>query len=84
VQINKVTSLCFGDPPRQKIETGYKGPAICIGSNSELIVGYKGGQLITAHRTQVYLHESVKSPEPVKTLSGLNRPSGHTSEWKRH
>jgi hypothetical protein len=72
-----VTSLCFGDPPRQKNQTGYKRPVICIGSYRELIVGYKGGQLITAHRTQVYLHERAKYPEPLEILSGLNRPSGH-------
>jgi hypothetical protein len=33
--------------------------------------------LNTAHRTRVYLHERAKSPEPLETLSGLNRPSGH-------
>jgi hypothetical protein len=59
-----------------KNQTGYKGPLICIGSYRELIVGYKGGQLITAHRTRVYLHERAKSPEPLERLSGLNRPSG--------
>jgi hypothetical protein len=35
------------------------------------------GQLITAHRTRVYLHERAKSPEPLDILSGLNRPSIH-------
>jgi hypothetical protein len=29
--------------------------------------------LITAHRTRVYLYERAKSPEPLETLSGLNR-----------
>jgi hypothetical protein len=60
-----------------KAQTGYKGPAIWMGLFRELNIGYKGGQLITAHRTRIYIHERAKSPEPVEILSGLSRPSGH-------
>jgi hypothetical protein len=77
VQINNCDFFMFWRSSSSKNQTGYKGPAICIGSYRELIFGYKGGQLITAHRMRVYLHERAKSPEPLEILSGLNRPSGH-------
>jgi hypothetical protein len=37
----------------------------------------KGGQLTTAHRTGVYLHDCAKSPEPLEIFSGLSRLSRH-------
>jgi hypothetical protein len=77
VQTNNGDFFMFWRSSSSENQTGYKGPAICIGSYRELIVGCKGGQLITTHRTRVYLHERAKSPEPLEIPSGLNRPSGY-------
>jgi hypothetical protein len=77
VQMNNADFFIFGRSSSSKIQTGCNGSAICIGSYRELIVRYKGGQLITTLRTRVYLHERANSPEALKILSRLNRPSGH-------
>jgi hypothetical protein len=66
VQINNGDFFMFLRSSSSKNQTGNKGHAICIGSFRELIVRYKVGQLITAHRTRVYLHERAKSPEPLE------------------
>jgi hypothetical protein len=38
-------------------QSGYKGPAVCLGVYRSLVVGYQGGHVITAHISRCLLHE---------------------------
>jgi hypothetical protein len=35
---------------------GYKGPAVCIGQDRSLVIGFQGGHLVTAHTSRCLLH----------------------------
>jgi hypothetical protein len=37
-------------------QSGYKGPAVCLGTHRAIVLGLQGGQVITAHVSRFLLH----------------------------
>lgn len=54
--------------------TGYRGPAVCIGSYRSLVIGYQAGHLITAHISRCLLHSRAANRYRAPPVSALHLP----------